>query len=287
MLNVIRLNHADDFLGVAGEALYQNEALNSLMIGIADRLVSNPHFYGEYAPYLGVVRRDGEVILAATMTPPFGLLLAPLAEEAQIGLGLLVQGLLDEGFSPSDVHGVSPYSWQFSELWATRTGRSFELDMAQRIYKLEQVNHPQGVPGTFLQAGSEHTELITQWMQAFEVEALQVEPTAIERVRKAASQRIEAGDWYLWRDGGEIVSMCLRTRPTRNGCSVAGVYTPAEKRNHGYASACVAALSQHLLDEGFSFTTLFTDLGNPTSNQIYMNIGYQPLADFDKYKFVG
>jgi len=49
----------------------------------------------------------------------------------------------------------------------------------------------------------------------------------------------------------------------------------------------VAALSQHLLDEGFSFTTLFTDLGNPTSNQIYMNIGYQPLADFDKYKFVG
>jgi len=46
----------------------------------------------------------------------------------------------------------------------------------------------------------------------------------------------------------------------------------------------VAALSQHLLDEGFSFTSLFTDLANPTSNQIYMNIGYQPLAGQFLYK---
>ena len=65
------------------------------------------------------------------------------------------------------------------------------------------------------------------------------------------------------------------------------MYTPPEKRGSGYASACVAALSQQLLDEGFSFTSLFTDLANPTSNQIYMNIGYQPLADFEKYRIAG
>jgi predicted GNAT family acetyltransferase len=48
----------------------------------------------------------------------------------------------------------------------------------------------------------------------------------------------------------------------------------------------VAALSQHLLDEGFAFTSLFTDLANPTSNQIYMKIGYQPLADFEKFRML-
>ena len=93
MLNVTRFNHAADFLDVAGEALYQNEALNCLMIGIAERLVDDPHSYGEYEPYLGVVSRDGEVILAATMTPPFGLLVIPLAEDTPKGLALLVQGL--------------------------------------------------------------------------------------------------------------------------------------------------------------------------------------------------
>jgi RimJ/RimL family protein N-acetyltransferase len=284
MLNVTRFNHAADFLDVAGEALYQNEALNCLMIGIVTRLAENPGYYSEHEPYLGVVSRDGEVILASTMTPPFGLLVVPLAEEAWMGLPLLVAGLIREGISPPDVHAVQPYGRQFAEVWAARTGGSFELEMAQRIYTLLQVTPPQGVPGEFLQAGSEHADLVTAWFQNFEAEALQAEPPPFERLYKSVSERIAAGDWFLWQDQSEVVSMCLRTRPTRSGCSIAGVYTPPEKRGKGYASACVAALSQRLLDSGFSFTSLFTDLANPTSNQIYMNIGYQPLADFDKYR---
>jgi predicted GNAT family acetyltransferase len=233
-----------------------------------------------------VVSRDGKVILAASMTPPFGLLVVPLSEDARLGLPLLVEGLIREGMDPPDVHAVQPYGRQFAEVWAARTGGSFELEMAQRIYTLVQVIHPQGVSGEFVQAGSEHTDLVTAWFQEFEAEALQADPTSSERLRKSVSGRIAAGDWFLWQDGGEVVSMCLRTRPTRGGCSIAGVYTPPDKRGKGYASACVAALSQRLLDEGFSFTSLFTDLANPTSNQIYMNIGYQPLADFDKYMLV-
>jgi RimJ/RimL family protein N-acetyltransferase len=287
MLNVTRFNHAEDFLDVAGEALYQNEALNSLMIGVVDRLVENSRFYGDREPYLGVVSQDGEVILAGSITPPFGLLLAPLVEDVRPGMALLVQGLIHEELSPPNVQGVSPNGRQFAELWAASTGGSFGLEMAQRLYKLQEVHHPQGVAGTILQAESEHASLITEWMQSFEAEAMQVEPTAADKLLKAVSSRIATGDWVLWQDGGEIVSMCMRTRPTRNGCSVSGVYTPPEKRGNGYASACVAALSQRLLDEGFSYTTLFTDLANPTSNQIYLNIGYQPIADFDKYKLVG
>ncbi len=30
---------------------------------------------------------------------------------------------------------------------------------------------------------------------------------------------------------------------------------------------------------------LFTDLGNPTSNHIYQDIGYRPVCDVDEYKF--
>jgi len=58
------------------------------------------------------------------------------------------------------------------------------------------------------------------------------------------------------------------------------VYTPPEHRNRGYASAVVARLSQAILDGGKSFCTLFTDLGNPTSNRIYRKLGYVGVADF-------
>ncbi len=158
--------------------------------------------------------------------------------------------------------------------------------MAQRIYKLEEVNPPAGVPGTFLPAEEQHADLVTTWMQAFERESFGTEPRDFDQLHKNVGRRIRAGDWFLWQDGGEVVSMCLRTRPTRTGCSISGVYTPPELRRKGYATACVAALSQKLLDDGFSFTSLFTDLSNPTSNSIYIKIGYQPLADFDKYRLV-
>jgi hypothetical protein len=67
--------------------------------------------------------------------------------------------------------------------------------------------------------------------------------------------------------------------------SVGPVYTPPERRGRGYATACVAALSQTILDEGWAFCTLFTDLANPTSNSIYQKIGYHPVCDFAEYRF--
>jgi predicted GNAT family acetyltransferase len=73
------------------------------------------------------------------------------------------------------------------------------------------------------------------------------------------------GALFLWDDGTPR-AMAARNRPTPNGECVSYVYTPPEHRNHGFASAVVARLSQKILDDGKSFCTLFTDLSNPTSN---------------------
>ena len=76
-----------------------------------------------------------------------------------------------------------------------------------------------------------------------------------------------------------------RSRPTPNGTTVNYVFTPPEHRNRGYASACVAALSQLLLDKGYRYCFLSTDLANPTSNKVYRAVGYEPVCDFDEYEF--
>ena len=81
------------------------------------------------------------------------------------------------------------------------------------------------------------------------------------------------------------MSMAARARPMTHGVVVNAVYTPPEMRGRGYASACVGHLSQHLLDSGYQFCCLFTDLSNPTSNNIYQRLGYHPVCDYDEYVF--
>jgi predicted GNAT family acetyltransferase len=75
------------------------------------------------------------------------------------------------------------------------------------------------------------------------------------------------------------------TGSTPNGIRVTAVYTPPERRNRGYASACVAALSQMRLEGGRRFCFLFTDLANPTPNRIYQQIGYRAVCDMDEFTF--
>ena len=108
----------------------------------------------------------------------------------------------------------------------------------------------------------------------------------IEGAREIAELRIADRDLFIWDDGGPV-STVTKTRHSTHGIVVSLVYTPPAHRNRGYASAAVAALSQQLLDAGWEFCALFTDLANPTSNSIYQRIGYRPVADFDEYIFGG
>ena len=79
------------------------------------------------------------------------------------------------------------------------------------------------------------------------------------------------------------LAICMGTTP--NGTRISFVYTPPQHRSKGYASSCVAALSQSLLDQGRKYCFLFTDLANPTSNHIYQAIGYQAVGDMHEYRF--
>ena len=107
-----------------------------------------------------------------------------------------------------------------------------------------------------------------------------------EEATSWAQTHIGNGEVYLWvLPDGSIVSLLATTRPVSRVISIASVYTPPERRGHGYASRSVAALSQHLLDSGWQRCSLFTDLSNPTSNTIYQQVGYRPVHDFHEYDF--
>jgi uncharacterized protein len=79
--------------------------------------------------------------------------------------------------------------------------------------------------------------------------------------------------------------MAIVQRETVSGICVSMVYTPPDLRSQGYATSCVAALTQRMLDSGKKFCCLYTDLTNPTSNAIYQKIGYEPVCHSEDLVF--
>lgn len=104
-------------------------------------------------------------------------------------------------------------------------------------------------------------------------------PTTEEKAKQTANTLVSTNRLFGWEVDGRLVSVAAITRPTKSNITVNFVYTPKDERKKGYASNCVAALSQHMLERGYKTTTLYTDLANPTSNKIYQEIGYELIME--------
>lgn len=139
--------------------------------------------------------------------------------------------------------------------------------------------------GSFEEARMDDIELLTDWYEAFNDEVHSRPRLTREETKKNLSVRIEAGNVFLWRDGGELVSIAATVRKTRNAAIIGIVYTPPELRGKGYASTLVGKLTENLLQSGFIKCGLFTEADNPTSNRIYRRIGYEPIGEYTDIMF--
>jgi predicted GNAT family acetyltransferase len=273
--------NAVEFLWQTQEILERNEAANNLMLGLSLRM---SHFLplAQHSPYFATVTDNHDLLLAAVMSPPRSLILYTELADWSEALDLLIQELEVQQWPIPSVTGPPLLSQAFAAAWAGCKGTTHRLKMRNRLYELRKVNPIPPVPGRLRLATIKDLELITQWVFAFQNEAL--ERGDLAESREVARYKINDQDLYLWQDG-QPVSVAGQSRPTTNGICISLVYTPPELRGRGYATACVASLSQLLLDSGRKFCVLFTDLANPTSNHIYQTIGYRPLCDFTEYIF--
>lgn len=280
-LSLSQYKDAEQFLAVTGTFLYSRESINNLILGICERLVRDPEAY-ENPFFVTIADENDELLLAAVMTPPHNIILAG-GDDFRKALPDLLDVLIGENNSIPGVIGPAVLSEAFAKLWRQKTGETSTIGMYQRVYELRHVRLPKLPPGHFRVARPEDAQTIAEWFQAFEVEALdETHELNIER----AERFIDGGKAFVWEREGELVSMALKTRPMAHSITISGVYTPPESRQQGYATALVARLSQHILDLGYEFLNLFTDLENPTSNAIYQKIGYHPVCDFRMYKFI-
>jgi len=283
----MRFNHFTDpaaFREHVEAALMEQEAVNNLPLGVLSRLVLEESLPGSY--FLASVDDGDKPLLVMMQTQSHLILGVPEGTPAE-KLEVCCAEAAEQLHSRKDVHipsivGVLHVADAFAEAWKRKTNLDTVTLMDQRIYHCTQVEEVPIRPGLFRSASPEEAPLIADWIEAFCVEAL--ESISRESAEQMARRGIENQAIYVWDHEGPV-SMAQKTRPTANGAVVNMVFTPRPYRSQGYASSCVAALTRSILKGPGRFASLYTDLSNPVSNHIYMNIGYRPLADSVVYGF--
>ncbi len=276
--------HADvhSFLDAAGPLLLRDEARHNLIFAICTTLVEAPAAYPGFR--LWTVESGGESVGAVLMTPPFNLVVAQPTDPAAVRSA--AEALVEEGVELPGVTGALPEADLFAESWQSLTGARRHLRMSQGIYAVRAAQLPEDVAGEMRFASANDRQLLLDWTHAFESEALP-EDAPRHEVEDIVDRRLasKSGGTALWADGGQTVSLSGFGGTTPHGIRIGPVYTPPQFRRRGYASALVGQLSRHLLDGGREYCFLYTDLANPTSNRIYMNVGYELVCESADYVF--
>jgi predicted GNAT family acetyltransferase len=283
-MELVRHDGVDAFYRRAESFLVAHEAKNNLLLGLCASLSESPALYDE-PPYLVTIEHEGAVVAVALRTPPHNLVLSaapPAAPPAAIDL--IVRDLHGAGGLPG-VLGPAADARAFASTWQALAGGGIGEIIAERIYQLEAVVPVVGVRGGLERATPADRDLVVDWAVRFTVEA--IGPADRARLERTVDARLADGitGFYLWRVDGAATSLAGCQGPTPTGIRIGPVYTPPDLRKNGYASACVAALSQRLLDDGRRRCFLFTNLANPTANAIYQAIGYQPVCDVARIEF--
>ncbi len=270
---------AVEFLSRAAAFLNEREAENNLLLGIAGRLAQSaqqpasgrePHFY--------TIEEGGRVVAAALLTPPHRMV---LSRGPAVAMAILADALARARIALPGIVGPNRSAADFAAAWGKLSRRRITPELSLRIYQIEKVSPPPPAGGSLRPAEPDEMEMLVEWHRAFRAEVHEDTPTDD---RATVATALGEGRLYVWVDPHPV---CLagHAGPTLRGVRINSVFTPPQFRRRGYASNCVAALSQLLLDAGRSFCFLFADLANPTSNHIYQHLGYAPVADFRRYNF--
>jgi uncharacterized protein len=260
------LNRADAFLS-------SQPVLHNLILSILSARVAHP----DPGRYWMVIERDAVVGVAIQSPLTFPATLTPMAPHVAAAMA---DAIAKAAVHLPGVNGEAATAATFAGQWSERTKSAATPFQGNRIYEYFHTGKVPAVQGKLRQAGPQDRNLMLLWTRAFEAEI--GEPSTQTEPRM--DRWLAAGEIWLWDKNGEATSMAVGREPTQGVVRIAGVYTPPENRNRGYAAACVHALSEHLRISGHR-CILYTDLANPTSNSIYRRIGYRATAEALRYRF--
>ena len=257
----------------ADKFLSSEPVLHNLILSILHSRVAQ----GDPGRYWIALHGEDAVGVVVQSPLEYPATLTPMGPQAVIAL---VDAIAEAGVTLTGVNGDAATASSFAGQWSERCKSAATPFQGTRLYELLELAAAPGTEGHLRQAGPRDRSLMILWTCAFQDEIGESANDAELRVDRA----LAAGQIWLWDRDGAPTSMAVSREPTQGVVRLSGVYTPPEKRELGYAEACVHALSKHLRERGYR-CVLYTDLGNPTSNSIYRRIGYKAVAETIRYRF--
>jgi predicted GNAT family acetyltransferase len=264
--------------------LVTDQARNNLIIGIARTIARSPDVYPSRRMFIAE-RFDGP-IAASLVTAPYNMILADARDDE--AASLLAEHIFDADVDIPGVTGNRPTVDAFVATWQARSRTSAELSMRQGVFAIDTVADLDPAPGAPRRATIEDLDLIVAWQLEFAREALPDEEHDHDRMIEMTERRLGGdgpGGYWVWVDAAEVVCLSGHGGSTGSGIRIGPVYTPRKFRGRGYATNLVAHQSRILLGSGYRFCFLYTDLANPTANEIYKRIGYREVAESAMYRF--
>ena len=177
----------------------------------------------------------------------------------------------------SGANGESDLVDRFAAAWTAGSDLEARTWLQLRQFALGALEPPDPPPaGRARPAAHDDFELTQAWFDAFSEELELPDRMQESHVRQQIDERM----LWLWDDAaGETAALALRTPAATGVARVNCVYTPPERRGHGYAGAVTAACCADALARDAERVVLFTDLDNPAPNKVYQRIGFHPIAD--------
>ncbi|WP_261300685.1 GNAT family N-acetyltransferase [Paenibacillus andongensis] len=273
---MIRLVKYDDhslFKEDVSSFLVQYEAENNLVLGVLHSLSEKD----ETPLCMVTVMKDNDIGLVLLQTKPNQIILSKSLSFTSKEIQVIAEELINAIQEIPGFIGEKILTSELAMYISNVKGIQASVLMEQKIYKLVKVKKKPNSNGNIRSVIESDHHIIKEWLYQFCNETNQ--PISLEEADTRAARMIDKGNLVAWEVNGEMVSMAASIRPTPTNITISYVYTPIRERKKGYASDCVAAYSQVLLDRGYKTTSLYTDLNNPTSNKIYVQIGYEPIMD--------
>ena len=280
-----------EFYNVAYPILMRHEAQNLIPLGnlIIGNQGQDKTDWRDTANWFMATVADGHcILLTAIMTPPHGVTL--YATDNKLDLSA-INCLLD-GIGDLPLPGVmteKALAECFAKAYTARKGMTYEVKTNLRLYELTEVNPAIPQIGTTRLVDERDMPYLPFWMEA--MSAIFKQGQDVETLPQPVNEenyryRLAKKNLYVLEVDGVPVSWAGFSREMQSVVGVGMVYTPPYFRGKGYASSCVAQVSQLALDRGFKKCVLYTDLSNPTSNSIYQKIGYRPICDSLHLNFI-
>jgi GNAT superfamily N-acetyltransferase len=227
------------------------------------------------------VWNDGGAVGAALQTPPYPLACNGIPRGA---MDTVAGQVVEWRPELTGARGERARALAFADAWHASTGRAGTIRTEERLYRLGMLRAPNGVVGTSRLAADDDRGQLVEWVERFFVETFGQRDEGAGAPFVDTAQRI--GDRFvLWDVDGAPVSMAMLRAPAADVSRIGPVFTPADRRGHGYGSAVTAAAADLAHRSGTADVVLFADLANPVSNSIYQQIGFQAVVDSVRIDF--